>query len=386
MRFKKLIGKLHLWLGLSSGLLVLFLGLTGAMLVFEKEIESFTLNCQYVDVQKSPMLQPSKLKAIAEVALGNGRKALSIDYGPAGRAARVYYYNDVEYFQVFLNPYSGEVLRVRNMHKDFFRIITEGHYNLWLPRKVGGVIVSTATGIFLLMMISGIVLWWPKNKAARKQRFSIKWNARWRRLNYDLHNVVGFYMTWIGIFVALTGLVMGFEWFARTMYWTTSGGKSLPEHHEAPSDTLTPPAARLKDPVDIIWYRGLKQVKEGDMLWVAFPSTPVAPVEYGINHRPGTYYNQDIYHFDQYTLKPVEATGVFASEYKNTSAADRIARMNYDIHVGAIGGLGTKILAFISSLFAASLPLTGFLIWRGRKKKEKQNHSKKAVRMNVQTV
>ena len=56
-------------------------------------------------------------------------------------------------------------------------------------------------------------------------------------------------------------------------------------------------------------------------------------------------------------------------KYKNASVADKIMRMNYDIHVGAIGGIPGKIIAFIASLFAASLPVTGFMIWLGRKKK-----------------
>jgi uncharacterized iron-regulated membrane protein len=58
---------------------------------------------------------------------------------------------------------------------------------------------------------------------------------------------------------------------------------------------------------------------------------------------------------------------------ENATAADKIARMNYDIHVGAVLGLPGKIMAFAASLIAASLPITGFLIWRGRKKKSKQS-------------
>ena len=78
--------------------------------------------------------------------------------------------------------------------------------------------MATATLVFLVMLISGLILWWPKNKKATKQRFSIKWNARWRRKNYDLHNVLGFYATWIAIILAVTGLVWGFEWFAQGYY------------------------------------------------------------------------------------------------------------------------------------------------------------------------
>lgn len=45
--------------------------------------------------------------------------------------------------------------------------------------------------------------------------------------------------------------------------------------------------------------------------------------------------------------------------------------MNYDIHVGSILGFPGKVLAFLASLIGASLPITGYLIWYGRKFKKK---------------
>jgi uncharacterized iron-regulated membrane protein len=50
--------------------------------------------------------------------------------------------------------------------------------------------------------------------------------------------------------------------------------------------------------------------------------------------------------------------------------------MNYDIHVGAVLGLPGKIIAFCASLIAASLPITGFYIWWGRRKKKKAETAK----------
>ncbi|MNE72299.1 hypothetical protein D3C80_1682250 [compost metagenome] len=58
--------------------------------------------------------------------------------------------------------------------------------------------------------------------------------------------------------------------------------------------------------------------------------------------------------------------------FKNATVADKIQRMNYDIHVGAVLGLPGKILAFFASLIASSLPITGFMIWWGRRKKSKE--------------
>lgn len=66
MLFKKWIGKIHLWLGLSSGLVVVFLGITGCMLAFQQEIEAVTQPYQYVKGKNEKLLLPSVIKLIAE--------------------------------------------------------------------------------------------------------------------------------------------------------------------------------------------------------------------------------------------------------------------------------------------------------------------------------
>jgi len=366
MRIKKFIGKIHLWLGLTSGLVVLFLGITGCILAFEIEIRTITDPEQFSAPENKSYLPPSFLKDQAEKHF-DGKKLSSLEYPAKGRSVIASYYDADHYKLAALNPYSGKVLKVKNMNRDFFRIIINGHYYLWLPPSIGQPIVASATLIFLIMMITGVVLWWPKNKAARKQRFSIKWSARWRRVNYDLHNVFGFYMSWIAIFLAITGLVMGFEWFAKSVYWVTSAGKAMPAHEHPVSDTLAKQSGY--DIADRLWIDMMPKKTEKESIAIYFPITPTDPIEIGINHRPGTYYNMDFYHFDQYTGIELPATGTYAGRFKDAAVADKIKRMNYDIHVGAMLGLPGKILAFCASLIAASLPVTGFYIWWGRRKK-----------------
>lgn len=368
MAVKKWIGRIHLWLGLASGVLVVFLGITGCILAFEKEIRTVTEPYQRVEVQNKPFLPPSELKAIAARHL-DGKPVLGLEYAGIDKPAYGAYYDTVAYSLVAMNPYTGEVLKVKDMTKDFFRVVLNGHFYLWLPPTIGRPILASATLVFLIMMISGIVLWWPKNKAARKQRFSIKWNAKWRRVNYDMHNVLGFYMSWIGIFLAITGLVWGFDWFADATYFATSGGKSRPPH-EHPVSTLNAAAKDTDQVANVLWAEKLATLKEGESISVFYPATETDALEIGVNHRPGTYYKVDYFHYDRYSGEELPATGSYAGSFDEASFADKLVRMNYDIHVGAVLGLPGKILAFFGSLIAASLPVTGFLLWRGRKKKK----------------
>lgn len=367
MTLKKWIGRIHLWLGLVSGVLIVFLGITGCILAFEKEIRNLTESYQFVEKQDMPYFPPSQLKAIAAKQL-NGLPVVGLEYGSPGKAAFAAYYDTVAYTIVAMNPYTGEVLKVKDMTKDFFRIVLNGHFYLWLPPAIGRPIVGSATLVFLIMLISGIVLWWPKNKAAIKQRFSIKWNAKWRRVNYDLHNVLGFYMSWIGIFLAITGLVWGFDWFADATYYATSGGKKRPPHEHPVSN---PKIAGNTDLVaDQLWAHHLANMTDKESITVFYPVTETDPLEMGVNHRPGTYYKVDYYHYDRYSGEELPATGSYAGGFEDASLADKLVRMNYDIHVGAILGLPGKFLVFFGSLIAASLPVTGFLLWRGRRKKK----------------
>ncbi|HUP13176.1 MAG TPA: PepSY-associated TM helix domain-containing protein, partial [Niastella sp.] len=222
MRVKKIIGKVHLWLGFTSGIIVFIIAVTGCLYAFQAEISELTQRSyRKVAPQNAPYLLPSQIKEIAEKQLP-GKQVHSVQYGLKDRAAVVSFFSfePEYYYSIYVNPYSGEVLKAKNMNRDFFRIVLLGHYYLWLPETVGQQVAIYSTIIFVIMMITGLVLWWPRNKAAAKQRFSIKWNAAWRRKNYDLHNVLGFYMTWVVIIMAITGLIFGWQLLANAIYKT----------------------------------------------------------------------------------------------------------------------------------------------------------------------
>ncbi len=339
------------------------------MLAFEREIELITMPYQFVEVQDNPFLPPSEIKKIIDPILP-GKPVHGIAYGAPDKAIVASFYSEEYYYLIYLNPYTGEVLKVKNMAEDFFRILIDGHFYLWLPPDIGQPIVATATLIFVVMMITGIILWWPKNKSAAKQRFSVKWNAKWRRVNYDMHNVFGFYMTWIAIFLAFTGLVFGFQWFAKSVYWVTSGGKQAVEFYMPVSDTLSQ-NQQDAPAIDILWQRMSKEYPSAEVLEVHVPVNNADAIEVAANPDDQTYWKADYRYFDQHTLAEIPVTHMFG-ELKNASVADKIARMNYDMHVGAVLGLPGKILAFLASLICASLPVTGFYIWWGRRNKQKE--------------
>lgn len=379
------IGQLHLWLGFTSGIIVFILAVTGCIYAFQEEIKNLTQPYRYVEAQNAPVLLPSRFKAIAEKELP-GKHIHAIIYTKPGNAAQVAFYNlDPEYYYlVYLNPYSGEVLKVKDENADFFRWVLMGHFYLWLPPEIGQPVVASATLVFLVMLITGLVLWWPKNKKAAKPRFTIKWSARWRRKNYDLHNVLGFYATWIAIILAVTGLVFGFQWFANGLYTLTGGEKSI-VYAEPASDTTKVLHGKMPA-YDQLYLRMRAENPRAKIMEVHVPETSASALEVSINPDDGTYWQADYRYFDQYTLEEISVDHIYGRS-ENASIADNLIRMNYDIHTGAVIGLPGKILAFFASLICASLPVTGFYIWWGRRNKKEKTvafkPSRKAIPQKV---
>ena len=372
MSFKKLIGKIHLWLGLISGLLVFIIAITGCLYAFKQEIENVTEPYRFVESQNKNFLPPSEIREIADKQLP-GKHIHAVLYMGQGESTRAIYYSDEEdyYYTVYINPYTGEVQKVKDMNSGFFPFILDGHFYLWLPHEIGQPVVACATLVFLIMMMSGLYLWWKRKKGTKGQRFKIKWNARWRRKNYDIHNVLGFYVTSIALVFAITGLVWGFEWFAKGYYMVASGGKEYIRYYDPDSDTTARGHSTDIPAIDKVWIKMLQEYPSAEAIEVHIPDNDFSSIAANANPDASTYWKTDFRYFDQYTLKELSVDHMYG-RFEQISGADKLMRMNYDIHTGAVLGLPGKILAFFASLIVASLPVTGFLIWWGRNKKEKK--------------
>lgn len=376
--FNKINAWLHLWLGLISGIVVFIVALTGCILVFEQEFKDLTQPWLHAPrPAKVEYLAPSIIESKV-ASLFPDKKISSVWYQGHEKSAKVSMNSDSI---VYINPYNAEVLGIVD-EEDFFHFILEGHTELWIEAKIGDVsigptIVAYATFIFFILLISGLVLWWPKkwNKSSRDKSFKIKWKAKFKRINYDLHNVLGFYTLIIALLITITGLSMGFSWVSKSIYWLSSGGDSPAPFTRSFSDTtnIIPSVSVSKHNIDIAFKRGIEHyaVYNKDAIIVTFPKKPSDPIALCTDMYNGSWRYVNL---DQYSLKELPSTQV---QIDDLNIADWIRRTNYAIHVGAIGNIPTKILYFLASLICASLPLTGFYIWWGRSKFSKSKIRKK---------
>ena len=364
---KQAIRKAHLWLGLASGLVVFIVSITGAIFVFQEEIREATEPWLKVPVATKPALPPSQLQATMQRNHPGLTSPWLMYMGPA-RSAIVYGTDKAGgSYAAFIDPYTGEELYYKNLGGDFFTIVQEIHMYLLLPVAVGEWVVGIGVLIFVVMLITGIVLWWPKRKKDRHRSFTIKWNGRWRRVNYDLHNVLGFYTASIALVLALTGLAMSFEWVRDSAYLTANLGSSFPEEKTPPKVTAQPTGTPNQPLIDQFYAQIRRDSPTAEMLFVAAPTAPDQPA-YSIAYRTSLLYS----HRDEYYFHPTSGQLLKAIPDASKSRGQKLIDANYDIHTGQILGLGGKIIAFIVSLISASLPVTGTLVWWGKRNKPKK--------------
>ncbi|WP_449388808.1 PepSY-associated TM helix domain-containing protein [Chryseobacterium lineare] len=382
---KKWSAKLHLWFGLSVGLIVFIVSLSGTIYVFKDEIQNvLRKDAIYVKAetitQKPISIEVLKEKvsleineqfpvASVEITLDKNKSYEFLYYEKDKKAWN--YFDEVKINKlVYVNPYNGEILGVYNEKYDVFPILKSIHWSLLLKTDWGKYVVGIPVVLFIIMLITGIILWWPKNKNARKGRLSFDWKnvKTWKRKNYDLHNILGFYVSFIALLLSLSGIYFSFPWVKNTFNLVLSGASELPKEKEIKSqDSLS---TKNNSVFDLVSQETRKLYPTSSSFRIPLNGKNKKGKE--LKNIPVTVYGEEgkfaIRHqvvFDKYSGKLLSD-----KPHHKLNNAEKYAHANYDIHTGSYFGILGKIIWFIAGLVCTSLPVTGFLIWLGKKKKK----------------
>ena len=356
---------LHKWLGLFTGIIIFIVAITGAIFCFQDEIKDSIFEYRKVEIEQSSFKKPSEIISIIQEE-NPTHQVLRVMYMAKNRSTVAMTMDDKkESYFVYLNPYSGKILHQENMKSDFFLVIQYIHMNLLLG-EIGKNIIGYSTVIFILILISGVVIWWPKKRKQIKSAVKIKWNSNWKRRNYDLHNVLGFYACSIAFIAALSGIAFSFKPVRSSYTSIVNLGKTYEKEEKG---YVYQPKEMLKNDFSIVdkaYTYSLKNSPEATMHWIYLPVPEKNPLAIRAYHKDLKYYAVDEYQFnsDQFEVSSLMN--------KDLSNGKKVANAMYDIHTGQILGSFGKILAFSSSIIVASLPITGFIIWRNKKRKKKK--------------
>lgn len=357
MAIKQFIRKIHLWLGLLSGIVIFTVAITGCLYAFEEEIRG-VLYKELLTVKTggAPVKPFSEFIAVVKKQYPKATiKNIRIKKDPSSSVEVVFKNKQ----SIYINPYTLAILGSIDKEEDFFGVVLRIHRSLCLG-DTGKLITGVSACIFTIMLISGIILWWPNSRKNSKQKFSIKRNAQWRKLSYDLHSVLGFYASWIIIFTALTGLIWSFKWAENTMYWATnSKNEERKQLHSAYVVNAAP------YPINKVVMYADSLCPDSKEYSVNMPEDSSGVIRLFMRYDyDGFFRKNDQLYFDQYSGALIRA-----ELYSTASVGDKLKATNYYIHTGKRLGFTGQLLVFFASLIVASLPITGFIIWWGKRRK-----------------
>lgn len=389
MTVRKLFKKLHLWLSLPFGLIIMTTCLTGALLVFEKEITELVRHDSYtIPVRKTQILSlqsllervaretPDSVQITSVTIPSDFRRAYTVGLSKPRRAG------------VLVDPYTGKIVG-QSGRLPFFTTVRELHR--WLLDSMkpdsegifwGRVIVGTSTLLFVFILLTGLFLWWPKKLKGVGKRLKISLRQGRQRLFTDLHTVGGVYVFVLLLAMAMTGLTWSFEWY-RTGFYKVFGaemaeagkGDKGPKKDKSKDVPREEGAEQAKLPASYIYWEEVVsyviEVSEADYPEITIKDGEVEVPLAGLGNSRAA----DSFRFDKKTGQ--------VTEYKAYREAKRDKKLRgwiYSVHTGTWGGLFTRICYVLAALFGASLPLTGYYIFYQRKwgKKRKAKSGSKA--------
>lgn len=226
MHMKKIFRKIHLWLSVPFGIVMTLTCFSGAMLVFETEISGmvqtslFRVNPPSVDACPLPLGQ---LVASVKATLPEGVEVTGFTVPSYSHEAYRASLSQPARASVCVDPYTGEV-KGRVERLPFFRTMFSLHRWLLGSRPedggifLGKLLVGISTLLFVFVLLTGVVIWWPRTVQLLKVRLKIPLRTGWLRFWHGLHVSGGAYALLLLLAMALTGLTWSFDWYRTDFY------------------------------------------------------------------------------------------------------------------------------------------------------------------------
>ena len=399
----KLWRKLHLWLSIPFGIFITLICFSGAMLIFEPEItRAVKSEVYYVNEVKEEPLQMRELMETVKASLPDSVNITGVTV--FADKERTYQVNlsKPRRTSLFIDQYSGEITG-KYERLGFFSTMFKLHR--WLldsanPHgdgvKIGKLLVGISTLIFVIVLITGIIIWVPRAKKNLRRSLSISFSNGWKGFWRGLHVAGGMYALIFVLAMALTGLTWSFNWY-RTAFYAVCGVEHTPRNFGQPksssADKNSLPQESLAQGARGEGRNGHRGEGRGedrgrrggghrsefgrwqqvyDELNEKYPDAPQITI--GSETATVTLSNSgNSRASDKYDFNRRSGEITPSVVYTDSKEADKLRGWIYSIHTGSLGGLFTRILWLLGALLGASLPLTGYYIWIKHLGKKKAN-------------
>jgi uncharacterized iron-regulated membrane protein len=353
---------LHRWTGLTVGLLIVLMAVTGSINLLRPKLDP-VVDRDLLSVPACSGQMPIESLAANAIAAHPGA---ALDYvrmnrAPEGAdripATRIRF--DDQVF-VYLNPCTGDVLGQRHRYAGFLATVEQIHILRFGSDRTH--ITPIAAMIFaVVLVIGGIALWWPTR--GRQFRDALRSPVgfpvgRARRL--QLHKVTGVFSGIVLFTLVLTALPLSFEWYRHGLYTIT--GSPLPA--KFPSSTLPVAGEAKRLPIDTIWAKAQQVAPNWNEVLIHFPAKPKAPYDMYLIERDAPHPNaRTMLFFDAYNGKVLRHT-----PYPQSSAGHKLYFWTISFHTGQWGGWPVQLVQLAGALSIPVLAFTGITSWLRRRK------------------
>jgi uncharacterized iron-regulated membrane protein len=362
-RLRRTVRRLHLWLGLGLGVLMVLAGLTGSALVFYVEIDGWMHPEQAAEGMAGPRSYDHAILTLRKTFPGKQGPWRFEVTGKTG-AIPARYYNPPEtagrHFApmlVWLSPDGKRMLRRDFWGDNAMTWIYDLHYQLLLG-KAGGTVFGYAGIALLVLLASGLWAWWPRGSWGRALRFK-SGAARTRRLR-DIHKLAGLagmplliVLTTTGVMLALpdeTAVVLkpllGAPAPIPSLQSDASAGRQI-----APSAAIAAASAQWPD---------------ARLAWIEVPG--FGPGAFRLRmQRPGDpsrRFPHSYVWIDQYSGR---IAGKFDAVAQSPSTT--VGNWLHPLHDGSAGGLVLRVLTTVFGMVPVVLFVTGYMRWRARSRR-----------------
>ncbi len=391
----KFFRKLHLWVSIPFGFVITITCFTGAILVFESDITEWCNRGMTTVEPKEKPLPVKQLMSKVEPLLDDGVTITGVTIPDDPSQAYKVNLSKPHRAAVYIDQYTGNV-KGKYERPAFFDTVRKLHRWLMIPSPKGSgthwgkMIVGASTLAFLVILITGIVIWWPRNRKMLRNRLQINTQKGKRRFWHDLHVAGGLYAVIFLIAMAATGLTWSYEWYRNGVYsmlgveMTQTGGNSTRKSGVSTratvqadattqatlqADAATQATAIATDAYYEVdnWQKALEAAiaRSSDYRTMTISAGTITVEKSGLGNQRAN---------DKFTFNEENGEITSYEPYSESSRRSKVSGWISTIHVGTWGGWITKILYFLAALLGAILPVTGYYLWFKRLygKKEKQ--------------
>jgi uncharacterized iron-regulated membrane protein len=340
----------HRWVALIASILVVVVALSGSIIVFEGAIDR-ALNPQLWHVEPGGALVSLDTMAAHARVAAPGVQVGGISLAPvAGRAFVV----QIGALQVFVNPYTGAVLGTRSIaewNRSFPRRMHVLHVTL-MGGKIGGQIVAAITVAAFLLVLSGMILWWPD------RILRVRWNASWKRIVFDLHHVSGILAALVILMISASGMAMHYDAIGNLV---ARLDRVPPE--ERPDQPPAPPGTPVLS-LDSAVQVARATLPDAHVMFVQAPmrgdSPDVVAMRFPEDHTPG---GRSRVFIDRYSgeVLLVEST-------RGAQLGTRLGNVMRSVHTGDVMGRPTEVIWLLAALALAGQSVTGVIMWLNARK------------------